>query len=234
MGKRKFNCADQATYRLFKKKKFTKILTSDRVQVMASALWARLRDIKNGNLISKPMKDWNVAEREAYVEEMIHYSSISTVDDSGDIGNIIGFMSSVSTYLTEGGDPEMMMLLDPVYLYLDWTNTNDSPVAQADWPVPLPLRTTIVPVANLSHMYTVNSDVDGHYVLGILSNHYAGLHGTTMMNQVPVVVRLSALTETRVGVRWNFFHVFLITIGLKYTNLLILLHNYHTDVFFPR
>jgi hypothetical protein len=109
--KRKFNQYDPTTFRLFKKTAFRKVAVGDRVQVLGSELWSRLKSFRKGALLTKPMAKWTNIDREFLVSEYVQYNSINMYSDTGDAGDLLGFSCRLNRYLTDGNDPELVHLM---------------------------------------------------------------------------------------------------------------------------
>jgi hypothetical protein len=174
---------------LFEKKAFIKPSIMERTGIKASELWKNLKKISKGKLCDKAVSKWTIKEKEAFTEELNHYSSIQMFDDSGDQGQVNKIMNDVDAYLAAGNDEEMREYLDPVYIILDWTQgpfqlpfPNLGQLAiQGNFPI------NVVPLAN--YIYIVNDERDGDYILGQLVVRFPGVRGYVMSTKVPIRIR---------------------------------------------
>jgi hypothetical protein len=99
----------------------SQVIPMERTGIKASEPWKNLKNISEGTLGDKAVSKWAIKEKEDFIEELNHSSSIQMFDDLGDQGQVNKIMDDVDAYLAARNDEEMRAYLDPVYIILDWT-----------------------------------------------------------------------------------------------------------------
>ena len=153
----------------------------------ASLVWD---DIKDLGLSAKLLSKWTLKQKESFIRQINKYSYITGKDDvpGADVGYLYSVMERVNRYSLNGNDEEMRRWLDPNYIIVDWTNTNQGlpyPNLAALAP-PLPTATPIVATAQ-ANCYIVPHREDGQFILGLLIMRFPGLTGFVLSSPTPSV-----------------------------------------------
>jgi hypothetical protein len=105
--KRKSKCQSR---RLFVKKRNTYVKPKAGELLLVSAVEA-WRQIEPIGVADKPIKKWTIRQKEEFIMTMNQFGTITY--DGGECGKLSELIQRTTSYLYDGGDPEMLEWLDP-------------------------------------------------------------------------------------------------------------------------